>query len=85
MPKKTLPLPPKQTVVPILRTVLARVVKAHDLEVHTCMATLEGVTVLDIRDFVPSTGTYGRGTTLPWTPEMLEIMRAGLLSAKDTP
>ena len=85
MSKKPTPLPPKQTVVPILRTVLARVVKAHDLEVHTCMATLEGVTVLDIRDFVPSTGTYGRGTTLPWTPEMLEIMRAGLLSAKDTP
>ena len=75
----TTPLPPKQAVVPILRTVLARVTKADDLEVHTCMATLEGVTVLDVRDYVPSTGTYGRGTTLPWTPETLKIMRAGLL------
>lgn len=75
---------PKQDVVPILRTVLAHVAKAYDLEVHVCMATLEGVTVLDIRDYVPSTGTYGRGTTLPWTPETLKIMRAALLT-KATP
>ena len=72
-------VPSTLPVVPILRIVLARVAKADDLEVHTCMATLEGVTVLDVRDFVPSTGTYGRGTTMPWNTETLKVMRAGLL------
>ena len=74
-------VPPKQEAVPILREVLAKVAKAEDLEVHTCRAVLDGVTVLDIRDFVPSTGLYGRGTTLPWNTETLKVMRAALRAA----
>lgn len=69
---------PKQEQIPIHRQVLGRVVKADDLEVHTCRATLDGVTVLDIREYVPSLDAYGRGTTLPWNTETLKVMRAAL-------
>jgi hypothetical protein len=72
---------PKQEEVPILRKVLARVVKADDLEVHTCKAMLDGVTVLDIRDYIPSTGLYGRGTTLPWNTETIKVLKAAMIEA----
>lgn len=68
----------KQEQVPVLRKVLGKVTKSDDLEVHTCMASLAGVTVLDIREFVPSLQQYGRGTTLPWNTETLKVMRAAL-------
>lgn len=73
---------PKQEQVPILRKVLARITKGEDLEVHTCRATLDGVTVLDIRDYCPSTGMYGRGTTLPWNTETLKVLGAAISNAK---
>lgn len=76
------PPKPKQEQVPIMREVLQVVQKADDLEVHLCRATLDGVTVLDIRDFVPSTGLYGRGTTLPWNTESLKAAKAGVVQAE---
>lgn len=76
------PLQPKQESVPINRKVLAIVSKAEDLEVHTCKASMNGVTVLDIRDFVPSTKTYGRGTTLPWNTETLKVLAAAIQVAR---
>lgn len=75
-------LPPKQEEVPINRKVIAIVTKAEDLQVHTCIASLNGVTVLDIRDFIPSTNTYGRGTTLPWNTESLKVMEAAIRNAR---
>lgn len=75
-------LPPKQQPARINRVVLAKVTKAEDLEVHTCKAQVDGVTVLDIRDFVPSTGEYGRGTSLPWNTETLKVLQAALTAAK---
>lgn len=72
----------KQEQVPIQRKVLAKVSKGEDLEVHTCKATLDGVTVLDIRDYCPSTQLYGRGTTLPWNTETLKVLRAALINAQ---
>ena len=74
-------LPPKQEILPITRIVLAKVTKAEDLEVHTCKASMNGITVLDIRDFVPSTGLYGRGTTQPWNTETLKVLKAALAEA----
>lgn len=71
----------KQEVVPIQREVLGKVTKADDLEVHTCRARMNGVTVLDIREYVPSLKQYGRGTTLPWNTETLKVMRASLRNA----
>ena len=75
----------KQESIPILRRILGKVVKSDDLEVHTCMATLDGVTVLDIREYVPSLDAYGRGTTLPWNTETLRTMKAALRNAKVEP
>lgn len=60
---------------------LAKVQKAEDLEVHTCRAVIDGVTVLDIRDFIPSTGEYGRGTSLPWNTETRKVLIAALKQA----
>jgi len=65
----------KQKQVLVLRKVLGKTVKGDDLEVHICMATLDGVTVLDIREYVPSLGVYGRGTTQLWNTETLRVMR----------
>lgn len=74
---------PKQEVVPnVIRNVLSVVTKAEDLEVHMCKATMNGVTVLDVRDYVPSTGLYGRGTTLPWNTESLKLVQAGAKAAE---
>lgn len=74
-------LPPKQQPPRINRVVLAKVQKAEDLEVHTCRAVIDGVTVLDIRDFIPSTGEYGRGTSLPWNTETRKVLIAALKQA----
>lgn len=74
-------LPPKQQPPRVLREVLAKVTKAEDLEVHTCRARIDGVVVLDIREYVPSLGEYGRGTTLPWNTESLKVLRAALSAA----
>lgn len=73
---------PKQEPPRVMREVLAKVTKAEDLEVHTCRARIDGVTVLDIRDYIPSTGEYGRGTSLPWNTETLKVLRAALREAK---
>ena len=74
-------IPPKQEEVPIFRTVLAQMTKAEDLEVHVCRARIDGVKVLDIREYVPSTGVYGRGTTLPWNTETLKLFGADVRQA----
>lgn len=74
---------PKQEVVPgIQREVLSKVVKAEDLEVHLSKAVMAGVAVLDVRDYCPSTDTYGRGTTIPWNSESLKLVKAGAAAAE---
>lgn len=73
---------PKQEPPRVMREVLARIVVAEDKEVHTCRARIDGVTVLDVRDYIPSTGEYGRGTSLPWNTETLKVLRAALREAK---
>ncbi len=74
-------LPPKQQPPRVLREVLAKVTKAPDLEVHTCRARIDGVVVLDIREYVPSLKQYGRGTTLPWNVESLKVLKAAMAQA----
>jgi hypothetical protein len=74
-------LPPKQQPPRVLREVLAKVTKADDLEVHACKARIDGVVVLDIRDYIPSTKTYGRGTSLPWNTESLKVLRSAMAQA----
>lgn len=40
--------------------------KAADLEAHLRLVTIEDVQFLEIRDFIVSTGEYGRGYWLPF-------------------
>jgi hypothetical protein len=42
-------------------TILARVKKLADLETHIRLVRVEGVEVLEFRDYVPSLDEYGRG------------------------
>jgi hypothetical protein len=65
-----------------MREVLQIMPKADDLEVHLCKARLDGVTVIDIRDYIPSLGVYGRGTTLPWNTGTLKLLKGGVAAAE---
>lgn len=62
--------PPDPRTVPLSRIVLAWAPKAEDLQVHICQVVLPGgAKALDVREYVPSLGIYGRGTTLQWNSE----------------
>lgn len=67
---------------PIKRVVLSRIPKADDLEVHVSKATLNGVVVIDVRDYVPSLKKYGRGTTLPASAETLKALTDAVWEVK---
>ena len=43
--------------------VQAKIRKARDLEAHITTQFVAGVEFVEIRDYVPSTRTYGRGAT----------------------
>ena len=45
--------------------VFTKAEKAIDLEVHVRYRKVEDEEFVDIRDFVPSTKTYGRGILIP--------------------
>jgi hypothetical protein len=47
--------------------VILRIPKGEDAEIHVKRTTAAGVTMYQIRDFVPSTGRYGRGIVIPPT------------------
>jgi hypothetical protein len=45
--------------------VLASFRKATDLDTHVRVITIDGIRVVEIRDFVPSLEEYGRGYWFP--------------------
>lgn len=47
------------------RTVHTRVPKATDIEIHTSTLVTESGTFVDIREYVVSLESYGRGITMP--------------------
>lgn len=63
--------------------VFAKVQKADDLEVHVRYRKVEGEEFADIRDFVPSTKTYGRGILIPVSEETLAEVVKGLVNLGD--
>jgi hypothetical protein len=66
------------------RTVHERHTKGDDLELHVSIVTVGDESYVDIRDFVPSTKTYGRGSVIPveWANEVaLDII--AILEARD--
>lgn len=57
-----------RTAASIKRRVHGRIPKGSDLEVHVSTITppKSDEEFLDIRDYVPSTKTYGRGVVIPY-------------------
>ena len=45
--------------------VLARIPKAQDLEVHVRRLNIDGVEVIELRDYIVSLKEYGRGYWVP--------------------
>lgn len=66
---------------PVSYIVLGSVPKADDLEVVVRVADVDGVRVIDVRDFVPSMNFFGRGVTIPASSG---IELAGLVSMAST-
>lgn len=60
----------------IERTVASRISKFDDVEVHVSKVVAQGQTYVEIREFVPSLGQYGKGVTLPMS--LLDTLSSGL-------
>lgn len=52
--------------------------KAPDLECHLRVVEVEGVKVIELRDYIPSLSTYGRGYWIPLNPEEVFSLINGL-------
>lgn len=49
--------------------VITSFTKAADLQCHVRVVKVENVTVLELRDYIPSLEEYGRGYWVPMTKE----------------
>lgn len=58
------------------RTVVERIPVADDLEVHVSKVEVDGLQAVDLRNFVPSTESYGRGLIIP--AELVKAVRSAL-------
>lgn len=52
---------------PATTRVVATMLKAPDLECHVRIVEVDGVRVVEFRDYIPSLQDYGRGYWLPLT------------------
>lgn len=62
------------------RKVHKKIEVAPDLEIHVSTLTVAGVKLREIRNYIPSTGEYGRGITAPAGLPANEII-TGLIEA----
>jgi len=63
---------------PASTRVVQTVNKASDLECHLRVVDVEGVRVVEFRDYVPSLKTYGRGYWIPLTEDDIFSLINGL-------
>ena len=56
---------------PANTTVVQSIPKAPDLECHIRIVEVEGVKVVELRDYIPSLESYGRGYWIPLRSEEL--------------
>jgi hypothetical protein len=61
------------------RKVIARRPLGEDLELHVSRCVVAGEIVVDIRRYVPSIDTYGRGTTYPFAENQAVIKALGII------
>lgn len=62
-------------------SVIQTVTKGTDLECHLRIVDVEGVKVVELRDFIPSLGEYGRGYWIPLNTEDIFSLVNGLTEA----
>jgi len=56
---------------PAAARMVGAVNKAPDLECHVRVVEVENVKVVELRDFIPSLGEYGRGYWMPLNEEAI--------------
>lgn len=61
--------------------VLQTIPKATDLECHLRIVEVEGVRVVELRDYIPSLKEYGRGYWVPLETESIFSLINGLTEA----
>lgn len=61
---------------------LGKFEKAPDLETHIRTVDVDGVRVIELRDYIVSLKEYGRGYWVPLNPEVLEALEAALKQAE---
>lgn len=60
----------------LTRIVVETLPLADDLDLHVSVVEVGGVRGVDIRNYIPSTQTYGRGVIVPY--EQLRALRTAL-------
>lgn len=61
--------------------ILAEFRKAADLDTHVRVVEVDGIKVLEFRDYIPSLGEYGRGYWFPADGTILNDVVQSLLKA----
>ena len=69
---------------PAVARVVAEIVKAPDLRAHVRVVEVEGMKVVEIRDYIPSLSEYGRGYWLPLTESAVYGILSGLQEVAET-
>lgn len=67
---------------PSTTRVYGKIQKAPDLEAHLRVVEVDGIRMLEMRDYILSIGEYGRGYWAPLTGEVLRILAASLHTLK---
>lgn len=62
-------------------SVLQSVHKGTDLECHLRIVEVEGIRVVEFRDYIPSLGEYGRGYWVPGSADEIFSLINGLTEA----
>lgn len=60
--------------------IICTVPKASDLETHLRVVSIEGVEYLELRDFITSSGEYGRGYWIPLDAAALQELASALVA-----
>jgi hypothetical protein len=63
---------------PATTTLIRTIYKAPDLECHIRTVEVENVILWEMRDYIPSLDTYGRGYWLPLTDASMTALRESL-------
>jgi hypothetical protein len=63
---------------PATTHVIQSIAKAQDLDCHVRTVEYDGVRLVELRDYIPSLDTYGRGYWMPLTETNVEALMHAL-------